>query len=46
MRRAAGAHVILGMDLEEADVSARLEHIVGMLGLEADADTGRERQPL
>ncbi len=38
MRRPALAHIVLGMHLEEAEAVVSPKHVVGMLGLEADAD--------
>lgn len=43
VRRPAGTHVVLGMDLEEADVGLRVENLVVVLGLEADARPGGQR---
>src|SRR5258708_15331202 len=42
-RRAACPHVILDMDLEEVDVRIRFHDCSVMLGLQADAGTGRNR---
>jgi len=38
VRRAAGAHVVLGVDLEEVDTAGSRENIVGMFGLETNPD--------
>src|SRR5262249_2477635 len=43
VRRAAGAHVVLGMDLEEADIGGRLEYRPVVLWLEPDAGAPRDR---
>ena len=43
VRRPARAHVVLGVDFEEAEVRAGLEDGVEMLGLEADADAAEPR---
>ena len=39
--RPALAHVVLGMDFEEADIGLRLDDVPVVLGLEADAAAGR-----
>ena len=41
MGRAAVAHVVLGMDLEEAEPVIGVERFLGVLGLESDADARR-----
>ena len=35
MRRAAGTHVVLGVDLEEIDAAGTRQNVLGMFGLEA-----------
>jgi len=46
MRRAAVAHVIFGVNLEEVDAMAAGQHVVGMLMLEPDPDAvGGEQRP-
>ena len=44
MRRAAVAHVILGVDLEEADVRALGQDRVEVFGLQADAGARGQRR--
>ncbi len=46
MRRTAGAHVVLGVDLEEADIGRAIEDRGVVLGLEADAGPWRHRPRL
>src|SRR5438876_10479534 len=41
MRRPARAHIVFGVDLEEADVGQRLHDRAIVLGLEADAGARR-----
>ena len=43
MRRTAGAHVVLGMDLEPADIGLARQDRLVVLGLEADADARGDR---
>jgi hypothetical protein len=43
VRRPALAHVVLGMNLEPADVGGGVEDCTVMLGLEPGAGAGRER---
>ena len=40
VRRTAGAHVVLGVDLEKAEPRSGVDDGVEMLGLETDADAG------
>ena len=42
MRRTAGAHVVLGVHLEEADIGMAVEDGAVVLGLEAEAGAWRQ----
>src|SRR5829696_8267880 len=42
MRRATGAHVVFGMNLEEPDIRLSIEDFPIMLGLEAEACARRQ----
>ena len=44
-RQAAAAEVVLGVDLDEADVGVALEELAAVLGAQADAGAQRERGP-
>jgi hypothetical protein len=44
MRRAAGAHVVLGVDLEEIDPARAAEDVVGVLVLQAGAGGNRAQR--
>jgi hypothetical protein len=42
MKRAAGHHVVFGVDFEETDVRLSTEHFTKVLGLEPQPGAGRE----
>ena len=44
MRRAAGAHVVFGMNFEEIDLTWTIKNIIRVLGLEPRADRRRMQQ--